>query len=114
MQCRFHVAQLGRLYKDFQAANAEILVILGDTTERAGFYAKQLKSPFPVLADPDRAIYHRYDLEKAFLLIQRTASVVVDRHGVVQYIKRATNPMLWLRENAELLKFVVGLGNTIA
>ncbi len=114
MQCRSHVAQLGRHYKDFQAAGAEILVILGDTPEHARQYAEQLKAPFPVLADPDRAIYHSYDLEKAFIVIQRTASVVVDRQGVIQYIKRATNPMLWLQESGELLNFVVGLDGTAA
>ena len=110
MQCRSHVAQLGRLYKDFQAAGAEVLVILGDTPEHVREYAKLLKAPFPVLADPDRAIYHSYDLERAFIVIQRTASVVVDRNGVIQYIKRATNPMLWLQESGELLRFVDGTG----
>src|SRR5512143_1070105 len=112
MQCRAHVAQLGRLYKEFQAAGAEILVIVGDTPEHARKYAELLKSPFPVLADPARSIYHSYDLEKALLVIQRTASVVVDRQGVIRYIKSATNPMLWLQESGELLNFVVGLGKT--
>jgi peroxiredoxin len=95
---------------DFQAAGAEILVILGSTLDQARSYARQLKAPFPVLADPDRTIYHLFDLEKAFILIQRTASVVVDRQGVILYMKRATNPMLWLQESGELLTFVVGLG----
>ena len=112
MQCRAHVAQLGRLNKEFQAAGAEILVILGDTLENAGKYATQLKLPFPVLADPDRAIYHRYDLERAIFGIQRTASVVVDRNGVIQYLKRTINPMVWLQDSHELLDFVVGLGGT--
>ena len=112
MQCRAHVAQLGRLYKEFQAVGAEILVIVGDTPEHARKYAELLKSPFPVLADPTRSIYHSYDLEKALLVIQRTASVVVDRQGVIQYIKSATNPMLWLQESSELLDFVVGLART--
>ncbi len=109
MQCRTHVSQLGRLYPEFKAAGAEILVILGDTPERASHYAEQLKAPFPVLPDPDRAIYHRFDLEKAFILIQRTASVVVDRQGTIVYMKRATNPMLWLQESGELLAFVVSV-----
>lgn len=87
-------------------------MILEDTPERVRKYAELLKTPFPVLADPDRAIYYSYDLEKAFFLIQRTASVVVDRDGVIQYIKRATNPMLWLHESAELLNVVVSLGRT--
>ncbi len=110
MQCRALVAQLGRLYKDFQAAGAEILVILGDASERAGAYAESLKAPFPVLADPGRAVYHRYGLEKTLGVIQRTASIVLDQEGVVRYIKRAVNPMLWLQESGELRSFVVGLG----
>ena len=110
MQCRSHVSQLGRLYKDFKAAGAEILVILGDTLERTRTYAELLKLSFPVLADPDRATYYLYDLERAIFGIQRTASVVVDQPSVIQYIKRATNPTLWLQESNELLNFVVALG----
>ena len=106
MQCRSHVAQLGRLYKDFQAAGAEIVVILGDTPDRARKYAETLKTPFPVLADPDRSVYHQFDLEKALFVIQRTASVVVNRESVIRYIKRATNPMTWLQDSHELLEFV--------
>lgn len=103
---------MGRLYKEFQAAGAEILVILGDSPERARSYAELLKVPFPVLSDPDRAVYHSFDLEKAFILIQRTASVVVDRQGMIRYIKRATNPSLWLQESRELLNFVTGPATT--
>ena len=106
MQCRSHVAQLGRLNKDFQAAGAEILVILGDTPERASKYSDHLKTPFPVLSDLDRSVYHQFDLEKALFVIQRTASVVVDREGFIRYIKRVTNPMTWLQESHELLEFV--------
>ena len=106
MQCRSHVAQLRRLNKDFQAAGAEILVILGDTPERARKYAEIIKTPFPVLADPDRSVYHQFDLEKVLFVIQRTASVVVDQEGFIRYIKRTTNPMTWLQESHELLEYV--------
>jgi peroxiredoxin len=101
---------LGRLNQDFQTAGAEILVILGDTIVRARSYAELLHVPFPILADPDRAIYHRYNLERAIFGLQRTASVVVDRHGVIQYLQRVTNPMAWLQDSHELLEFVAGLG----
>jgi peroxiredoxin len=94
------------MYKDFQSAGAEVLVILGDTPQRGRSYAEVVKAPFPILADPDRAVYHGFDLEKAYLVIQRTASVIVDREGIVRYIKRATNPNTWLRESRELLSFV--------
>jgi len=92
------------MYKEFQAAGAEVLVILGDTPERARSYAGQLKAPFPVLADPDRKAYRSFELEKAYILIQRTASVIVDRDGVIRYLKRVTNPIVWLQESQELLK----------
>ena len=108
MQCRAHAAQLGRLTKDFQSANTEVLVILGDTLDRARKYASALNLPFPVLADPDRQVYERFGLDKAFIVIQRTASVVVDQAGVIRYLRRAANPMTWLQESHELLQVVQG------
>ena len=72
MQCRSHVAQLGRLYPELQAAGAEVLVILGDSAERAARYATTLHVPFPIVADPPEVVYHRFGLHKALLLIQRT------------------------------------------
>jgi peroxiredoxin len=65
-----------------------------------------MHTPFPVLADPEREVYKRYGLEKAMLFIQRTASVVVDRQGMIRYIKRTTSPMVWLQESQELIEFV--------
>ena len=106
MQCRSHSSQLGRLYKEFQAANCEILLILGDSLEKAKRYTDILHLPFPVLADPERRVYHRYGLEKAMVFIQRTASIVVDINGAIRYIKTTTNPMVWLQESQELLSFV--------
>jgi peroxiredoxin len=111
MQCRSHSAQLGRSFKEFQAANCEVLVILGDSLEKARRYVDSLHLPFPVLADPERSIYHRYGLEKAMVFIQRTASVVIDRNGVIRYIKSTTNPMVWLQESQELLRFVKSIAN---
>ena len=97
---------MGRLYPEFQAAGAAILVILGDSVERATRYGAALHVPFPILADPEHAVYRRFDLDRAYLLIQRTASVVVDRNGQIQYLRRATNPMAWLQESQELLEVV--------
>lgn len=111
MQCRSHVAQLGRLYPEIQAAGADVLVILGDSPERAARYGVSLHVPFPILADPTEAVYHRFGLHKAMLLIQRTASVVVDRDGRIRYLKRATNPGTWLQESRELVQVVRQLGS---
>ncbi len=106
MQCRAHVSQLGRLYEQFKASGAEVLVVLGDSLERAQKYVEILNLPFPVLSDPDRHVYQLYELEKYFLLIQRTASIVVDRNGIVRYLKRTTLPQVWLQESRELFGFV--------
>lgn len=106
MQCRAHVAQLGRLNQEFQSQGAEVLVILGDTAQQAQRYAEVLHLPFPVLADPDRQVYHQYGLEKALAFVQRTASIIVDRDGVIRYFRSATNPFTWLQESRELLQAV--------
>jgi len=100
---------LGRLNEEFIKAGAQILVILGDSPERARQYAETLKTPFPVLSDPDRAVYQLFGLDKVAFVIQRTASVVMDRDGLIQYIKRSVNPMTWLQESRELLEFVKGM-----
>ncbi len=105
MQCRSHAAQLGRLYDEFKAANFEILVVLGDTVDRARSYAESLHLPFPVLADPKRDVYQQYGLDKT-LFIQHTASVIIDRDGIIRYIKSTTSPMPWLQESRKILDFV--------
>ncbi len=102
MQCRSHAAQLGRLNPDFQAANCQVLVILGDTPERARSYTESLHLPFPVLSDPQREVYHQFGLDKSFFL-QRTASIVIDTNGIIRYLVRATDPTRWLSESHKVL-----------
>ena len=97
---------MGRLYKEFQSANCEILLILGEPVEKAVRYAETLHLPFPVLADAQRSAYHRYGLEKVMAFLQRTASIVIDRAGVIRYMKIKANPMPWLVESQEVLGFV--------
>lgn len=108
-QCRTHVAQLGRMYEQFKEAGAEVIVILGEGMEKAKEYADGIGLPFPILCDPDRAVYSLYELEKYFLLFQRTASLVVDKDGIVRYLKRTTVPNVWLQESRELLGFILSL-----
>lgn len=86
--------------------DTEVLVILGGRQKLAARYARMLDLPFPVLADRDRQVYQLFDLSKAVLVIQRTASVVIDRDGVIRYLKRTTNPLVWLQEGPQLLEFV--------
>ncbi len=108
-QCRTHVAQLGQMYGQFREAGCEIIAILGNDVETAKEYAAGLSLPFPILSDPNRDVYHLYELEKYFLLFQRTASLVIDKDGVVRYLKRTTVPNVWLQESRELFGFVDSL-----
>ena len=97
---------MAKLHKQFTDTGAEFVIIWGDTLEKAKRHVDIPKLPFPVLSDSDLEVYSRYELEKFFYLIQRTASVVVDRDGVVKYLKRTTNPNTWLQESRELFGFV--------
>ncbi len=112
MQCRSLAAQLGQLYNDFKAANCEILLILGESADKAKRYTEILHLPFPVLADPQRTIYHQYGLEKAMIFIQRTASIVIDQAGIIRYLRTTTSPMVWLQEGHELLGIVKSLASS--
>jgi peroxiredoxin len=91
---------------DSVIAGTQILIILGDTLDRASKYAEMLELPFPVLADPARTVYERYELVKTFIGIQRTASIIIDRNGVIRYLKRSINPMTWLKESKELMQAI--------
>ena len=82
--------------------------------EKAKKYAEIVQAPFPILADPERDVYHIYELEKYFMLFQRTASLVIDREGVVRYLKRTNNPNIWLQETRELFGFVDSLSEDTA
>lgn len=102
---------MGQLYADFKAANCEIVLILGESLDKAKSYAERLHLPFTVLSDPERKIYHQYGLEKAMIFIQRTASMVIDQEGIIRYLKTTTSPMLWMEEYRELLGVVKSLGS---
>jgi len=92
MQCRQHASQLGRLYDELQAQDTEILVIGGGDQAGAAKLKKSLKLPCHVLADFNRDVYLNYGLDKAMWLIQRSASLLVDKQGIVRYFHKATNP----------------------
>ncbi|GAB4419596.1 MAG: hypothetical protein Kow002_07340 [Anaerolineales bacterium] len=97
------------MYTHLKESGAEVVVILGNSLEKAKEYVEIVKAPFPILADPEREVYHIYELEKYFFLIQRTASLVIDKEGVVRYLKRTTNPNVWIQETRELFGFVDSL-----
>ena len=106
MQCRFHVTQLGRLNDEFAKGGFQVLVVLGESLDQAMNYRDLLKVPFPILADPEREVYHRFEMTKNFIGLQRTASIIIDEGGIIRYLKRVYNPLTWLQESQEIEQVV--------
>jgi peroxiredoxin len=107
MTCRGHVAQLGRINQELKSHDTDVLVIGGGSVEAATKLGRALKLPFPVLADPDRAVFGSFGLDKK-LFIQRSATVLIDKSGTIRYILRATNPRASFDKD-ELLKALSSL-----
>jgi len=97
-----NVARLQQLYDRLHAANMAVLVIGGGTREEATRLQQRLHLPFPVLADPERAVSARYGLDKVLHVIQRSGTVLVDAQGVIRHLHRVTLPAEALDEAALL------------
>jgi len=92
MTCQYHASTLVKAYAEIQGAGFEVLVIGGGSTSDASKMAQRLKIPFPVCADGDRSVYGKYNVDKAFAVIQKSATFVIDVEGKVVYAHRSTNP----------------------
>ena len=71
-------------------------------------YARLIRAPFPVLADPAREVFRAYGLRRRALRIQMSGTGLVDREGALVYMRRATNPLFAL-DLDELLREIAGL-----
>jgi len=68
-------------------------VIGPGTPAQARRYAQRFRLPFPVAADPDRAVFQQFALDQVLLrLIQRSGVFLVDGAGTIRYAHAATNP----------------------
>lgn len=105
MACRGYAGQLGQMHDQLKKSDTEVLVIGGGKIEDAAALAKVYRLPFPVLADQSRNVYLSYGLDKAFLFIQRSGTVLIDKAGSVRYIEIGANPSQSLRR-AELERAV--------
>jgi peroxiredoxin len=52
---------------------------------------RAMKLGIPVLVDRERVVYRAYGLERSFM-IQQSATVIIDRFGIVRYTRASFNP----------------------
>ncbi len=80
------MAQLRQEYQDFQARDAEVVVVGPDSEVAFKDYWRQQDMPFIGLADPRHRVAQRYGQEVKLLQFGRMpAMMVIDRAGRVRY-----------------------------
>lgn len=104
--CRDHVAQLVKAKAEFDALGVQLAVVLNTDVHTARAYATMLKTPFPILADEDHAIYDAYGFTRNFGRTLRVGSVVVSDDGMIDYYKSTSNPWDFSNETHHLLRYL--------
>ena len=63
-----------------------MLALAPGSLDQTGAFAAARGIPFPLLADPQQAVYRAYGVESRLLSLgQRPALFAIDRNGVVRY-----------------------------
>jgi alkyl hydroperoxide reductase subunit AhpC len=102
---------LRRAYPDFQAAGLAVAVVGMGTPEQTAAFVREVRAPFPILADPDRAAYRAYGLVEAGagqILSLATGKAVV---GALVRGNRGGSPVGDVRQLGGA--FVVGRDGTV-
>jgi thioredoxin-dependent peroxiredoxin len=72
--------------EQFNQAGAQVVAVGPDDAEGVARFVRDNDYPFPLLADPDHAVFDAYDvINKLASLGQRPALFVVDQTGVVRF-----------------------------
>lgn len=69
------------MYPEFAGADAQVLGVSMDTLETQTKFADSLKTPFPLLADPDGAVARAYGV--AGDGYAKRVTFVIDRRGAI-------------------------------
>jgi peroxiredoxin len=96
-------------YQRFVDAGAEILAVAPHDVSECARHGAQAGLPFPILADPRRRVFARYDVRWALgSLGQRPGLYVIDRDGIVRYALLGAQQ--WeIPSNAEVLAALAAL-----
>ena len=73
-------------YDEIRGKGIELLALAPGSLEQTAAFAVADALPFPLLADPDLAVYRTYQVESRLRSLgQRPALYAIDRTGVVRY-----------------------------
>lgn len=64
--CRQQVQEIAERYGDFEEVNASVVAILPEPADHAAEWHRQYDLPFPLLADPSKAVSETYDQPTRF------------------------------------------------
>ena len=64
--CNLRVHQLIQLHDSYIAKNLHLIAVFQSPPESIRKYAGRQNMPFPVIADPERNLYHQYGVESSW------------------------------------------------
>ena len=96
-------------FKQFEGLNAQVLGVSVDSAWAHKAFAEKLGIDYPLLADfhPKGAMASRYGLYLEEKGITNRATVIIDKEGIVRYVKVYDIPQQ--RDNKELVDALNGL-----
>lgn len=104
LPCRAHARRLSAQKIRLKSYGAAVAVIGPGTREEAAKLAAKMKKPIPVLADETGEVAAAYGFRRVlFRTVLQSGTVVVDRDGVIRYVRRVTNPSASLDEDGLFL-----------
>ena len=94
--------------EELAARNVQALVIGCGNGTIASWITGLFRHTVPVLVDRDLSVYKSLGFTRGLGIIQRTGTVLIDRHGVLRYARRTANATTSFRRE-ELRRAVLAL-----
>ncbi len=86
------------------ASGAVVLGVSADDVKSHAAFAKKYDLPFPILADPDKAIINAYGVKMPLIGIAKRVTFLIDKEGVIRHIVTDVNTKAHDKQVLALLK----------
>lgn len=104
LPCRAHVRRIAAQSSRLKTHGATAVVIGQGTRSEAERLAATLKHPIPVLADETGQVAAAFGFRRVMLgVVMQSGTMIVDRDGVIRYVRRVANPSASLDEDGLFL-----------